>query len=225
MSVFGTYYPFRHLAYNNSHSWQLVCKKGEKVEDTSKRPDRRVIKTKRAIRNAFAELLSLRDLDQITIKDVADMADISRKTFYNYYNGIYEVVDEIENEIAAVFDAELGSLDIRKAINDPYVIFVNLTAIINSDMDFYRHLLKMNGNVNLMTKIVGVLKLKIKTSFANQIDLEEEKIGIMVEYIITGMLAVYQSWFNSDRKQSIEEIAKLIGTLCFTGIAGVIGEN
>ena len=41
-----------------------------------KKTDRRVIKTKRAIRNAFAELLSHKDINDITIKDIADTADI-----------------------------------------------------------------------------------------------------------------------------------------------------
>ena len=46
--------------------------------------DLRVIKTKKAIRNAFAELLSEKDIQKITIKDIADTAVINRKTFYNY---------------------------------------------------------------------------------------------------------------------------------------------
>ena len=49
-----------------------------------KKTDRRVIKTKRAIRNAFAELLSHKDINDITIKDIADTADINRKTGCNY---------------------------------------------------------------------------------------------------------------------------------------------
>ena len=46
--------------------------------------DRRVVKTKRAIRNALVQLLSEKELDQITVKELADRADINRKTFYNY---------------------------------------------------------------------------------------------------------------------------------------------
>ena len=64
-----------------------------------KKTDRRVLKTKRAIRNAFATLLSEKDLNAITIKDISDVADINRKTVYNYYAGIHEILDEIENEI------------------------------------------------------------------------------------------------------------------------------
>ena len=61
-----------------------------------KKIDRRIAKTKRAIYSAFAELLSQKDIDDITIRDIVDIADINRKTFYNYYSGIYALLDEIE---------------------------------------------------------------------------------------------------------------------------------
>ena len=44
------------------------------MENTTdnKKVDRRVIKTKRAIRDAFAKLLTIKNIDAITIKDIAD---------------------------------------------------------------------------------------------------------------------------------------------------------
>ena len=67
------------------------------MPDKEKTVDRRVIRTKKAIREAFAKLLTEKDINDITISDIAELADINRKTFYNYYDGIYQVVDEIEN--------------------------------------------------------------------------------------------------------------------------------
>ena len=62
-----------------------------------KKMDRRVLKTKRAIYNAFVELLSEKEINHITITDISKKADINRKTFYNYYSNTYEVMEEIEN--------------------------------------------------------------------------------------------------------------------------------
>lgn len=47
----------------------------------------------------------------------------------------------------------------------------------------------------------------------------------MMEYAISGMISVYQSWFNSGRKQPIEEISDIVSTICFTGFAGMIERN
>lgn len=57
------------------------------MEKSEKKTDRRVIKTKKAIHMAFVKLLSQKSVNEITVKDIADEADINRKTFYNYYSG------------------------------------------------------------------------------------------------------------------------------------------
>lgn len=43
--------------------------------------DRRVRKTKQAIKNAFIQLLNKKDLEKITIQDITELADINRGTF------------------------------------------------------------------------------------------------------------------------------------------------
>lgn len=85
--------------------------KHTEVSADVKKPDRRVIKTKRAIRNAFAALMAEKDLNDITIKDISDVADINRKTVYNYYGGIHEILDEIENELVSSFEKVIQEID------------------------------------------------------------------------------------------------------------------
>ena len=128
------------------------------MEDTAKL-DRRVVKTKRAIRNAFAELLSTKDINEITVKDIADLADINRKTFYCYYAGVFQVVDEIENEIVQTFMDAIRDVDLNRALHEPYEIFKRLTAIFNSDIDFYGSLMRMEHNTGLIPKIADSIVL------------------------------------------------------------------
>lgn len=51
--------------------------------------------TKRAMADALKKLLSQRTLEHITIQDVADEADVSRKTFYYHFHDIYDLVEWI----------------------------------------------------------------------------------------------------------------------------------
>lgn len=190
--------------------------------EEKKTVDRRTRKTKKAIRHAFAELLSQKDINDITIRDIADLADINRKTFYNYYSGIYQIVDEIENDIVHAFESVLGEVDLKRDLKNPYRIFDRLTAIINMDLDFYGHLLSMRGNVSLVSKIVTMLKNKSKEALLSHIEMDDKTADIVLGYTITGMIAVYQQWFNSDRHQSIEEISETISILFFHGFSGIL---
>ena len=190
---------------------------------TEKRaPDRRVIKTKRAIKNAFAKLLSQKDINDITISDIAAEADINRKTFYNYYAGVHEVIDEIENDVVSHFDAALTEIDFKNSLNRPNLIFEKLTNIINADMDFFGYLLSMNSNVSLSSKITDMLTGKVKTLIMQYVDVDEVHVDIMLEFMISGMVAVYRRWFNSDRSEPVEEISSQIKTLAFQGLNGFL---
>ena len=184
--------------------------------------DLRMIKTKKAIRNAFAELLSEKDIQKITIKDIADTAVINRKTFYNYYAGVYSVVDEIENEIIMAFIDALRDVDFKQLLHEPYEIFKKLTTIINSDFDFYSHLMKMDSNTSLISKIIQALEVNIKKSFSEQISMNKFTLDLVFDYAIAGMITVYQKWFNSDRTESIEEISKALSIIVSSGVNGLL---
>ena len=191
----------------------------------TRKPDRRVVKTKRAIHKAFASLLSEKEINDITVRDIADLADINRKTFYNYYTGVYAVLDEIENEVIGTLESALGGIDFREAMSHPYQVFEKLTAIINTDLDFYGHLLSMQSNVSLITKTVKLLKKKTREAMLVQLPVKEKEIDILLDYAFSGMLTVYQQWFNSDRSQSIEEISEILSELCFNGLNGILASS
>lgn len=57
--------------------------------------DLRVIKTKRAIRSAFFQLLQKRDVAQIRVVELARCAEINKSTFYLHYHDIYALYEEI----------------------------------------------------------------------------------------------------------------------------------
>lgn len=185
-----------------------------------KSEDRRVIKTKRAIRSAFARLLSEKELEDITVSDIAQYADINRKTFYNYYGGVHDVVGEIEDEIAGSFGGALGSEAITSSDNAAYYVFEKLTSVINTDIDFYGQMFSMRGNVSMMTKIVDIMKEKAGPYIAERFGVGGEHLEIIMEFTFSGLISVYQRWFNSERRIPVEDISSVIMKLATEGVSG-----
>ena len=62
--------------------------------------DSRVVRTKKAIKDGFITLLGIKEIDSITVKDIAAYANVDRKTVYNYYPGVYALIEEIEDDFA-----------------------------------------------------------------------------------------------------------------------------
>ena len=184
--------------------------------------DRRVLKTKRAIRNAFAKLMVEKDINDITIIELAETADINRKTFYNYYSGVYQVVEDIENDISQSYEELLGDIEFTKTMEAPYSLFERFSILIKMDPEFFGYLLSMNGNKALITRIMNLLKNKTREKMVSQLDVEEYRAEIMIDYILSGMLSVYQHWFNSDKSVPIEEVTQIISTMSWGGVNGVL---
>ena len=65
--------------------------------------DLRVRKTREAIHRAFQELICEKDYDQITVKELAQRAQINRKTFYLHYDSLDELLGELQEELAEHF--------------------------------------------------------------------------------------------------------------------------
>lgn len=65
--------------------------------------DRRVKRTKRVLRECLFELLENATIDEITVKQLTERADVNRSTFYFYYKDIEDMMMQIQNEIFDVF--------------------------------------------------------------------------------------------------------------------------
>ena len=195
------------------------------MENKTKSVDRRVIKTKRAIRNAFAKLMVEKDINDITIIELAEAADINRKTFYNYYSGVYQVIEDIENDIIQSYERLLGNVQFKQSMAAPYTLFERFSRLINMDPEFFGYLLTMNGNTALITRIMRLLKDKTREVMVAQVDVEEYKADIMIDFILSGMLSVYQHWYASDKTVPPDEVAQIISTMSFSGFNGVISAD
>ena len=69
------------------------------TNNSQKTLDKRIIRSKRAIRDAFFAELQKKEYSKITITDIAIAAGINRKTFYSYYDGVESLFEEIETEL------------------------------------------------------------------------------------------------------------------------------
>ena len=197
----------------------------DNMEKKTKSVDRRVLKTKRAIRTAFAKLMVTKDINDITIIELAETADINRKTFYNYYSGVYQVMEDIENDILQSYETLLGNVQFKQSMEAPYSLFERFSRLINMDPEFFGYLLSMNGNASVITRIIRLLKDKTREVMVSQIDMEDYKADIMIDFILSGMLSVYQHWYGSDKSVPLEEVTQIISTMSFNGVNGVLKEN
>ena len=106
--------------------------------------DRRQRKTREAIFNAFTELLSNKDFNQITIGEIIEKADVGRATFYSHFETKDFLLKELcEDLFCHLFDSESGKG------NDHSHIF-NCTNSESVFLHLLRHLQSNDHNILLL---------------------------------------------------------------------------
>jgi AcrR family transcriptional regulator len=74
-------------------------------DDARPRPDRRVAKTRKALKEALTDLILEQGYEAATVKNVIDRADVGRSTFYAHF------VDKDDLLMAILADLEMPGLD------------------------------------------------------------------------------------------------------------------
>ncbi|MBR6288300.1 MAG: TetR/AcrR family transcriptional regulator [Acholeplasmatales bacterium] len=188
------------------------------MEENIKKQDRRIIKSKKAIKKAFMSILATNDINDITIKNIADLADVDRKTVYNYYNGTYEILNEIENEMVSTINDAVASLDVEGNLDQQINIFKKITEVINENFEFYSILMKLNYDSQLIKKLISLFSEYAK-KILNKFKLPN---GVSVEFastfIASGVLNTYYKWFNSERSISLDDLSNQLYILVTNSI-------
>ena len=125
--------------------------------------DRRVRKTRSAIKSSFIELLNEKELEKITIQDIADRADINRGTFYLHYEDKYLLLSDMEDEFISQMTFLnhlhniMGKDPEDTAKNFINIILKNMLQHISDNITFYQTILQLNRKSKLEEKIYSLI--------------------------------------------------------------------
>ena len=86
--------------------------------------DIRIRRSILSIRRAFEELVCEKDYHEITVTELSDRAMINKKTFYQYYNSLDDLLREIQDELSSEYVERvkgLGLKDMRRLVEEFYL--------------------------------------------------------------------------------------------------------
>ena len=83
--------------------------------------DLRVKRTKTSIINAFLQLRARKPPERITVKELADLANINKATFYLHYKDIYDLSEHLENEL---FERVFNSIEHPNSVLSEPKLFI-----------------------------------------------------------------------------------------------------
>ena len=92
----------------------------------TRKEDRRVRRTKKLLTQALTQLLQRKQVNEITVRELTDLADMNRGTFYLYYKDISDMLEKIEDELFENLDTIIAlreNADVSEHYCYSYIIF------------------------------------------------------------------------------------------------------
>ena len=124
--------------------------------------DKRMLRTREAIRCALLSLLNQKDASQINVSELTEKAQISRKTFYLHYASVDEALQELENEIEGWVMAQLAQSDIWDNRHDLYTILSRVDKALQEHETYSCYLENRRSRYFLMYRLKNSIAKMVK---------------------------------------------------------------
>ena len=143
----------------SSKKFDKGCKKNMKKEY------RNSTRTKKMIRTAFVDLIDEKKLiANITVAELAERADIAKSTFYNHYEDVYAVADEMMRELLSELDSIIDAMEADKTA-DYRVYIKSIFAFLKENEEIYSKVADSPDAVFFIDKIKHILIKRVLMIF------------------------------------------------------------
>ena len=177
--------------------------------------DRRVIKTRAAIKAALDKLVKEQGMDKLTVSALAREANIDRKTFYLHYDSIDDLIDsaasDMVEDIISTIDPDLLSTNPQEQVRKT---LAHVNKKISDDVELYAY---MANNLS-MDFVLGHIERAL-VHYAKTIGVERLPRNLLADgdpgyyrprFYLAGAVSVYSEWLCSDRTRPIEDVAEVV---------------
>lgn len=187
--------------------------------------DRRVRKTKNAIKQAFIKLLAEKELERITIQDITTLADVNRGTFYLHYEDKYILLSDLEDEILASLADEIGTSKLVMqdsnledfAKNFSKKILKNIILHIQKDIDFYLVIFKLDRKSQLEDKISELMYANMVKIISNKQKISGIPIDYFHSYVSGATISFIKHWVQDNNRMEPNIVADHLFKIIFNG--------
>ena len=122
--------------------------------------DRRIRKTRRVIRQCLTELLKTKRIQDITVREISEKADINRGTFYLHYRDIFDLMEQIENELLEELEDVLNHFKASDLLSNPALVFTRVFHLVKENSDMVSILIGQNGDINFVNRLKDIVREK-----------------------------------------------------------------
>lgn len=166
--------------------------------------DRRVLRTKQLLWDAFVKLILKKGYDAVTIQDIIDEANVGRSTFYSHYESKENLLLGAQSHLADMFLNES---------RDGQINFKLMYQHAKENRKVAKAILGKKGGGILTKHIREVISFKLEKQFSIELaavkdkDYELAKLKLMA--LSAALHSLLVNWIESNMNLSVKDMAEL----------------
>ncbi len=188
--------------------------------------DIRVRRTKKLLRKGVAEIGKTKSVNKITVKELTDLVEINRGTFYLHYKDVYDLVDSIENELCEEFDQKVLTVTPDDILHRPVDVLETYFEYFRTHKDIINVLMGENGDAKFVYRFGELMNVKILELFKQIFpNMSMERYDFAYNYGKFGYVGILHCWATQYPHLTSRQVAEKALALNLGGIWGILGDE
>ncbi|MBE6753146.1 MAG: TetR/AcrR family transcriptional regulator [Ruminococcaceae bacterium] len=174
--------------------------------------DRRVRRTRERLTGALTELMKEKNINDISVRELAELADINRGTFYLHYRDPFDMLCRLEDELLEQFASLVeryrfkGSLDFDCS-NE---FFVKIFELVADNAQLISILFCPTGSSTFWSRLGEMLRdgfaKDAEAYFGEQ---SPVRYGYYCDFALIGIINIVRRWLENGMREPIDEMGTL----------------
>lgn len=180
--------------------------------------DRRKKYTRMVLKNSLVKLLKEKPLSSITVKEICEIADINRSTFYAHYTDQFDLLNKIEEELIEEMNSYLSQYNFSKE-DESIHMTEKLLEYIVTKKDICQTLLNDNGDATFQIRVMTLAQRFLINNWKEENNVDDSVSEYLSTFIISGSIHVIRRWLDRGLDKSPKEMADIINNIINNGIS------
>lgn len=172
-----------------------------------KKTDARVRYTEHILKESFIKLLAKKPINKITVKEVCEMAEINRSTFYAHYSDCFALMEAIEDEILSDFEKALSGIE----ASNLNAVIAGIYEMVDNNEKACRTLILNGSSTTILDKMIENAKDRSIVAWKKRMPkATDAELEMLYTHLSNGLMHVVVQGYD---KYSREEVAEFVNKM------------
>ena len=165
-----------------------------------RKTDARIRYTQRILKESLLALLKQKPINKITVKEVCELAELNRATFYAHYSDCFALLEQIENELLEAFQDSLKLLDSF----DVTALIEAIYAMVEKDEHACRVLIFQNVSPSVIQRMIDLARNESIAYWRQKLrHASTEELEMLYTHLSNGLMHVVVEGYDRYGKEDV----------------------